>query len=260
MNFSSEELLQLEQKVSKIVHESASSLKQLYQKQKEVLFKPSHSPVTQYDIDTENLLKQKLEALLPEAGFIVEEGKTSERVEYNWTIDPIDGTRNFVGQMPMFYVQCALLYKGEPILGVIYNPVSDQLLSASLGNKCRLNGLITHRPSDSTIEDSLVDVDFGPNNNGIEWKLAVVKSLAERCSRLRMSGGAFAPYIVTGAIDIFIVLNETTKTVDQMPRIILAREAGLQAEVLTIGNKKIFITTPPPLFETVKTLVTASIV
>lgn len=241
-------LLELEDQVAAIVKESSGYLSSQWQNPKKVSFKDGVDPVTEFDVAIENELVEKLNKLLPEAGFIVEEGETKEAEGFNWAIDPIDQTKNFVGQIPLFYSQVALLDKGTPIVAVIYNPVSNQLFSASCGNGARLNSLPLQTKWKSQLADATINIDFGGKSN-LAWKAAALQRLADKTYRVRVTAGAYAPYVLTAGIDAYIVLNEETKIFDQMPRVGLAREAGLVCEEHIIDGHKISIIAPHSIAE-----------
>ncbi len=258
MNFTSEDLLLLEHSVSNLLKASGNTLFQEWQHEQQVSFKEYNEPVTELDIKIEKNLRLELTKLLPGTGFIVEEGENNEFEEYNWVIDSIDQTKNFIGQIPLFYTQVALVRKNTPILGVIYNPISDQLFSASQGNGTKLNNCRISKKVKNTLKESLVDIEFGGNNNGVDWKISVVGELAKIAYRIRLTGGAFFPYLATNGIDAFVELNEKTKITDRMPRIIIARELGLLFEPFELKNHKIFIAGSKNVFKEIRDIIFTS--
>lgn len=252
-------LLKLEHNVSDLLKTQGKTLSQEWQHIQQVSLKEHREPVTEFDIKIEKDMRIELAKLLPDAGFIVEEGEKTEAKEFNWIIDPIDQTKNFIGQIPLFYTQVALVRKGIPVLGVIYNPVSDQLFSASYGNGTKLNNIPLTKKVKNTLQESLVDVDFGGNSDEISWKISILDKLAGASYRIRITGGAFAPYLVIGGIDAFVVLNQKTKIVDQMPRMILVKELGLLFELLRFKNYQVFIAGSKTVFEEIKDIISKTI-
>ena len=90
--------------------------------------------VSYVDMEAEKMIVQTLKFTLPEAGFITEEGTETERAEkYNWVVDPLDGTTNFMHGLPPYSVSIALLEKDEPVLGVVYIINSDECFHAYKG-------------------------------------------------------------------------------------------------------------------------------
>lgn len=240
MKMTPQALLVLQRQVDDAVITSANHLEERWQSDKQVEYKDGPDPVTESDARIEDDLRVKLHALLPDAGFIVEEGETHVAQGCNWVIDPIDQTKNFVGQIPLFYVQVALLEGAIPILGVIYNPVTHQLFSASRGNGTRLNGREVSLSARRALNEAIVDVDFG-DDSALSWKIQSIERLAKAVFRLRITGAAYAPYLLTGGVSAFVVINEKTKLVDQLPRMIVMREAGFVFEERNIGGHKVVV-------------------
>ena len=117
--------------------------------------------VTEADLQSEKLILESLGRHFPEDTFLTEEtglhGAASKRV---WLIDPLDGTINFAHEMPFFAVSIALQLQGETMLGVVYNPCTQELFEASKGSGAFLNRKsITVSKTDKLI-DSLVATGF----------------------------------------------------------------------------------------------------
>ena len=254
MNLNQKQLLDLENDVSVLVKKFGNTLLEEWQSKKEIFFRERKEPFTEFDLRIEQALRVELTKLLPNAGFILEEEEDEKQEEYNWVIDPIDQTRNFIGEIPIFYVQVALIYKDGPILGVIFNPVSNQLFSASYENGAKLNGKLLINETEKELKDSIVDIDFGGGSDFV-WKNLIFNKLTEFSHRVRLTGAAFAPYLLTGGIDAFVFLHQETKIVDQMPRIILFKEFGLLAEAIDFENHKIFIAGNKTIVKEIKNLI-----
>jgi histidinol-phosphatase len=111
----------------------AEVMRRYYQRNLEVTIKADKSPVTQADIETEQAIRKVLNERFPAHGFYGEEtGKSALDAEYLWLVDPIDGTKAFVREYPMFSTQIALMHRGRLILGVSSAPVYGELAYAEL--------------------------------------------------------------------------------------------------------------------------------
>ena len=253
MIISKDDLAKLETQVTEILKSAGALLSKEWQNIKQVSFKAEGEPFTEMDVNIENIIRGELAELLPEAGFIVEEGQNTEEKELSWVIDPIDQTKNFIGQIPLFYTQVALIQNGSPILGAIYNPVSGQMFTASSGNGAKLNGAQIAKPIKSKLLESIVDIDFG-GSDGIDWKIKALEAIANRAHRIRISSAALSPYLATVGIDALVVLSDKIKIVDVMPRIIIGREMGLVFERENIHGRQIYIAAEPSVFEEIKAL------
>ena len=92
------------------------------------------------DVLSQNMLKEKLQNLLPGSGCIAEELEVYDKKKFTWVIDPIDGTRNFVRGMPYFGISVALLENNEVIAAVVYMPAMHDMISAQKGMGTWVNG------------------------------------------------------------------------------------------------------------------------
>ncbi len=103
--------------------------------------------VTDMDVAVEKFLREALEKAVPGIGFIGEEEDASAgalEAEYTAVVDPIDGTTNFVRGMPLSVISVALLKRGAPYIGVVYNPYTDELFYAERGCGAYQNGRAIH--------------------------------------------------------------------------------------------------------------------
>ena len=116
-------------------------IEKYYDGEFDVEIKPDQSPVTIADVETEETIKKIILDAFPDHGFFGEEtGKVNEDADYNWLIDPIDGTKSFVRGYPFFSTQIALMYKGELIVGVSNAPGFKEIAYAEKGQGAWLNG------------------------------------------------------------------------------------------------------------------------
>jgi len=116
---------------------------QYYKSKYEIRDKSYHNPVTTADKAADKYLRETLTRAYPDYGWLSEETVDSvERIGKSrvWVVDPLDGTKEFIEGVPHFVVSVALVENGEPIVGVLYNPVSEELFTASNGNGAYLDG------------------------------------------------------------------------------------------------------------------------
>lgn len=98
--------------------------------------------VTKADLEADRILREALTAAFPDYGWLSEETKDDDRrfaCRRVWIVDPMDGTREFVLKIPEFAVSVALVEDGRPVLGVIYNPLNQDLYEAVQGGGTKLN-------------------------------------------------------------------------------------------------------------------------
>ena len=109
----------------------------------EVQMKQDRSPVTTADLEVNRILHEMQEAHFPDDGWLSEESRDDParlaklRV---WVVDPIDGTKAFVNKLPQYCISVGLIEAGMPVLGAIFNPSTDELFTATVGQGLRVNG------------------------------------------------------------------------------------------------------------------------
>src|ERR1700753_1436023 len=120
---------------------AAEIARSLYQRNIEIRIKADKSPVTEADVRCELAIREILEARFPAHGFYGEEtGLHRKDAESLWIVDPIDGTKAFVREYPMFSTQIALMRAGEFVLGVSSAPIYGEVAYAERGRGAFLNG------------------------------------------------------------------------------------------------------------------------
>jgi myo-inositol-1(or 4)-monophosphatase len=255
MNLSKKDLQNLQKLVEPIILSAGVKILNSWNTIQSITYKDKRDIVTNVDIEVENFMRDKLSKLFPEAGFFVEEGKSSQKKKYNWAIDPIDGTKYYASLLPFFVTQIALLEDKNPILGLILNPVTNQLFSASKANGTTFNGQKIIAKSRASMDSSMIDLDFGGPDDEIETKIKIFDILAQNCFRVRIFGGTAISYMITGAIDGYIVLNKKNKLVDLAPNQIILSEAGLKADYINIPDyKAVFCSANTTLFGKIREL------
>jgi len=121
--------------------QAAGIARAMFQRNIEVRIKADKSPVTEADVRCEIAIREILEARFPSYGFFGEEtGSRDANAESLWLVDPIDGTKAFVREYPMFSTQIALMRRGEIVLGVSSAAVYGELCFAERGRGAYLNG------------------------------------------------------------------------------------------------------------------------
>lgn len=120
-----------------------------------------HDYVSYVDKASERLIVDELTKILPEAGFIAEEGTSDKKGdEYNWIIDPLDGTTNYIHGLPPFCISIGLKQNSEVILGVIYEPNLNEMFKATKGNGAFLNDNPIHVSKTKILDSSLLATGF----------------------------------------------------------------------------------------------------
>ena len=125
--------------------------------------KADKSFVTAADKDAETAILNEIQTHFPGHGILSEESEEQKSTSpYSWVIDPLDGTANFVNGIPLFAVSIAVLKDGQPVAGVVYQPVGDSLYAAEKGKGLTWKGKSV-RVSDGGTEHAMIS--FGPAKN-----------------------------------------------------------------------------------------------
>jgi myo-inositol-1(or 4)-monophosphatase len=114
-----------------------------YQSAYDAWDKKPDNPITTADLAADTLLRERLTAATPDFGWLSEETRdTPERLErrYLWVVDPLDGTKEFIEGLDQFAVSVALVGDHQPLLGVIHNPATGEMIAGIVGEGLTCNG------------------------------------------------------------------------------------------------------------------------
>lgn len=183
--------------------------------------------VSYVDKTSEQKIVNILSELLPEAGFIVEENTRSERKEYNWIVDPLDGTTNFIHGIPSYAVSIALEYKGEILLGVVYEVSRDECFYAIKNGGAFLNEQPIKVSQTSLLKDSLIATGFPVYNfERIQPFFKTLEYFLRNTHGVRRIGAAAVDlcYVACGRVDAFFEYNLSPW--DLAAGVLIVKEAG----------------------------------
>lgn len=189
--------------------------------------------VTTADIKANDYLMSRIREAYPDHGIISEEvpeDQWDNDQEYIWTIDPLDGTKNFSTGLPNFGSMLALLHKGVPVLGVVYLPVTDELLVGEKGNGAYLNGKRVHCSDRTILKESFgcFTTSFSYHNRTPETKERTHRFFHAMTETpfVGMTFWSIAPQQVLVASGRYDWAALTGDIWDFMPAIVILQEAG----------------------------------
>ena len=190
------DLKQLTVEVCRIATEAGHFLKEERKKfhRERVIEKHAHDYVSYVDKESEVRLVKALSALLPEAGFITEEGSaTYQNESYCWVIDPLDGTTNYIHDEAPYCVCIALRSQTELLIGVVYEVCRDECFYAWKGGKAFMNGEEIHVSDVSQAQDAFVITELPYNYQQYkQTALHLIDRLYGVVGGIRMNGSAAA--------------------------------------------------------------------
>ena len=234
---------------------AAQIARDLYQRNLEVRLKEDKSPVTEADVRCETAIREILEARFPAYGFYGEEtGSRDVDAENLWLVDPIDGTKAFVREYPMFSTQIALMRGGELILGVSSAPVYGELAYAERGQGAYLNGKRITVSSVSTLaEAALSSGNHKTLAGGPQW--LSYGRLVTQVNRIR-GYGDFLHYHLLASGKIDAVIESDVNILDIAACAAIVSEAGgkfteLDGAPITLASTTVLASNGPLLHASV---------
>jgi myo-inositol-1(or 4)-monophosphatase len=206
-------------------------------------YKGLNDMVSYVDKETEELLVDGLRKILPEAGFIAEEGtgQKTDSQEFAWIIDPVDGTTNYMHGLPVFAISIALMQKDKIVSGVVYEINRDECFMAWLGGGAFLNDKPIKVSSAKYLKDSLIATGFPYYDfEKMENYLNILKELMQKSHGLRRLGAASVDlvYVACGRFEGFFEYN--LKPWDVAAGTLIVQEAGGKVTDFKGGNDFVF--------------------
>ncbi len=192
----------LAREVGKMIREQVDKLEE-----RDVEYKGVHNLVTYVDKKAEDILIAELKKIVPEAGFIAEEDEQLPKGErYNWIVDPLDGTTNFIHKIPLYSISLALNDGVETILGVVYEINLKECFYAWKGSPAFLNGKKIHVTNTGILDKSLIATGFPYYDYSLlDPYLALFKDLMQSSRGVRRLGSAAVDlaYVAAGRFELF---------------------------------------------------------
>lgn len=159
------------------------------------------------DRESQDLITDILLGETPDYALYGEEGVAGNQdSDYQWIVDPIDGTVNFFYGIPHYCISIALRHKEDIIVGVIYDPSMDDLWTVVKGEKPYLNGKEISCSSRTKLEESILYVGCGKTEDALSTGLERFRRASLRARKMRMMGSAALgmAYIATGRLDAYV--------------------------------------------------------
>jgi myo-inositol-1(or 4)-monophosphatase len=167
----------------------------------------AHDVKLEVDVLAQDLITKILLERFPEHALYGEEGIVGDQTsDHQWVVDPLDGTVNFFYGIPHFCVSIALRFRGEVIVGVIYDPVRDELWSGEKGQTPLLNGKPFQVSPRAVLGEAIVSIGLAKTSATIEAGLPLLEKMVHRVRKCRMLGSAALDmaYVACGRLDAYI--------------------------------------------------------
>ncbi|HVU28012.1 MAG TPA: inositol monophosphatase family protein [Verrucomicrobiae bacterium] len=182
-----------------------------WRRPKRVNLSEAHDIKLELDVRCQKTIERILFTAFPEISVLGEEGCSGNpNSDYRWVIDPIDGTVNYFFGMPHAGVSIGLQQrKGEnhqTIVGVIYDPFTDELWTVMHGGKTKLNGRVVRVSKRSRVNDAVIAMGFSKSKENLEKSLPHLIRISRRAKKIRIMGSAALElaYVASGRLDAYI--------------------------------------------------------
>ncbi len=202
----------------------------LFGSQDGVRFKSDNSPVTDADLGSSEIIKKVISEAFPMHSILDEElpDALSRKVgpEPTWIIDPLDGTSNFIAGIPLFAIVIAYVVEGKTQVGVIYDPLHEDLFVAQLGKGATLNGHPIHVSSKDALRGAMLFAGRGYRDQDHERHGKIIYALEQKTTYFRRLGCAaiMLASVAAGRADSVILTGN--KPWDVVAGVLLVAEAG----------------------------------
>lgn len=198
----------------------------------DVRFKSDNSPVTEADIGSSGIIKKMISNAFPTHTILCEElpDALSRRIgpEPTWVIDPLDGTSNFIAHIPLFAVVIGYVVGGKTEIGIIYDPLHEDLFVAQAGKGTTLNGNPVHVSTKNVVRGAMLFAGRGYRDQDHEKHGQIIYALEKQTTYFRRLGSAaiMLASVAAGRADSVILTGN--KPWDVVAGALLIQEAGGQ--------------------------------
>jgi len=183
--------------------------------------------VTEVDREAEAIIIADIRKAYPQHAILAEESGAAGESEYRWIIDPLDGTTNYLHGFPQFCVSIALEHRGRLDQGVVFDPLRQELFTASRGAGARLDDRRIRVSRQTSLEGSLLGTGFPFRGDyDLDTYLETVRALVPKSAGIRRAGAAALDlaYVAAGRLDGFWEFG--LEPWDMAAGVLLIREAG----------------------------------
>ncbi len=223
-----------------IAREAGSLLMTYFARRVKIEYKGEADLVTEADRASEALITGRIHARWPRHSVLAEEGtRTQGAGEYQWYVDPLDGTTNFAHGFPVFCVSLAVEHQGKRVAGVIYDPTRDELFAAERGSGAYLNSRRVHVSKVAKLEECLVATGFPSHKRHKNPNIHFYHQITLRTHGVRRAGSAALDLagVACGRFDGFWEFN--LNPWDTAAGVLLVEEAGGQVTDFSGGPFRI---------------------
>lgn len=196
----------------------------------QIRFKNKRELVTKYDLKVNKFLVTKLLSAFPEYSILSEEeglANTKATSGYQWVVDPLDGTTNFIMRHAFFTTTLALLKDGEPVLGIVYSPYTRELFVAEKGRGVKCNEVNLHVSNEDKLATSFLCFAYSHEKKSLQRAIAAYQHFEFEARSMRHFGASSLElaFVASGRVDGMII-TPPVRVWDVAAGILMVKEAG----------------------------------
>ena len=197
----------------KAAQEAGKVIRKNHRSAKVINSQTQHDIKLELDVRCQKLIEKILLKAFPKAAILGEEGVAGKNdADLRWVIDPIDGTVNFTYGIPHACVSIALqakvagTAKYESVVGVVYDPFVDEMWTAIIGGKAKLNGIPIHVSDRKKLDEAIISIGFAKSKETVKRTLPYFNRVAPRIRKIRIMGAAALAltYVASGRLDAYV--------------------------------------------------------
>jgi myo-inositol-1(or 4)-monophosphatase len=182
-------------------------LRENFQQRQRVKVAAAHDIKLEIDVQAQELIAKLLLEEFPTHALYGEEGIVGDQSgDHQWIVDPLDGTVNYFYGIPHFCVSIALRQRGEIIVGVIYDPVRNEMWVAQKGDVPNLNGNPVHVSDRTELAEAVISIGLAKTGETIDKNFPLLQQMIHRVRKCRVLGSAALDmaYVASGRFDAYV--------------------------------------------------------
>ena len=186
---------------------AGESLRANFRRRQQVNVVAAHDVKLEIDVQTQELITNALLKEFPSHALYGEEGIVGDQsAEHQWVVDPLDGTVNYFYGIPHFCVSIALRLRNEIMVGVIYDPMRDEMWAGQKGEAPRLNGEPFHVSDRAELAEAVISIGLAKTGETINANFPLLQAMIHRVRKCRVLGSAALDmaYVACGRFDAYI--------------------------------------------------------
>jgi len=190
-----------------VAREAGKLLRDNFRQHKQINAIAAHDLKLEIDVQTQELITNLLLKEFPGHAIYGEEGIAGDQsTEHQWVLDPLDGTVNYFYGIPHFCVSIALRLRSEIMVGVIYDPIRDEMWAGQKGEVSKLNGCPFHVSDRADLAEAVISIGLAKTGETINANFPLLQAMIHRVRKCRVLGSAALDmaYVACGRMDAYI--------------------------------------------------------